>query len=87
MHTEIPMPHWYRAPRFPILLARLRERIQRVGGEMGNSRSMLHAQRAIPAYKPECALQRRRTVRALIVRGVCTAMTVCSHLTGLHPAE
>jgi hypothetical protein len=40
------------------------------GGEMGNSRSLLRAQRAIPACKPECALQGRETVMAFIIRGV-----------------
>ena len=40
------------------------------GGEMGNSRSLLRAQRAIPACKPECALQGRGTVMAFILRGV-----------------
>ena len=30
---------------------------RRVGGEMGNSGSMLPARRTIPACKPECALQ------------------------------
>ena len=38
------------------------------GGEMGNSRSLLRAQRAIPACKPECALQGRGTVIAFIIR-------------------
>ena len=34
---------------------------ERSGGEIGNSRSMLRANRAIPACKPECALQGRVT--------------------------
>jgi hypothetical protein len=38
------------------------------GGEMGNSRSMLRAHRAISACKPECALQGRGTVMAFIFR-------------------
>jgi hypothetical protein len=44
------------AQRLTNPLARLWER---GGGEMGNSRSMLRAQRTIPACKPECALQGR----------------------------
>ncbi|MER2545346.1 MAG: type II secretion system protein, partial [Candidatus Accumulibacter phosphatis] len=41
-----------------------------LGGEMGNSRSMLCAHRTIPACKPECARQGRETVMTFIIGGV-----------------
>ena len=40
------------------------------GGELENSRSLLRAQRAIPACQPECARQERGTVMAFMIRGV-----------------
>ncbi len=42
---------------------------RRSGGEMGNSRRLLRAQRAIPACKPECA-RRGRERSSLSLFGV-----------------
>jgi hypothetical protein len=46
---------------------------RRVGGEMGNSGSMLPARRTIPACKPECALQvEGETGMTFMIRGIPT---------------
>jgi hypothetical protein len=46
---------------------------RRVGGETGNSGSMLPARRTIPACKPECALQvEGETVMTFMIRGIPT---------------